>query len=58
MKNYLYIFLLLMFLITVTGCSSEQNIIDDIDLVTAVGYDYINEDQIRGTVSIPVFKTR
>lgn len=56
MKNYLYILLLLIFLIAVTGCSSEQNIIDDIDLVTAVGYDYINDDQIRGTVSIPVFK--
>ena len=54
-KNYLLI-LNFIILLVVTGCSSEQNIIDDIDLVTAVGYDYIDENHVRGTVSIPIFK--
>jgi spore germination protein len=56
MKKYLLILIQFNFFLFMTGCSSEQNIIDDIDLVTAVGYDYIDEGHVRGTVSIPVFK--
>lgn len=44
------------FMLLLVGCSSERKIIDDIDLVTAVGYDYIDDDHVRGTVSVPVFK--
>ncbi|MBI0577301.1 Ger(x)C family spore germination protein [Neobacillus cucumis] len=56
MKRLLLIFFNMVFLLLLAGCSSEQKIIDDIDLVTAVGYDYVDDNDVRGTVSIPVFK--
>lgn len=56
MKKSLFCSFNIVSLMLLAGCTSEEKIIDDIDLVTAVGYDYIDENHIRGTVSIPVFK--
>ncbi|MDQ0199473.1 Ger(x)C family spore germination protein [Neobacillus ginsengisoli] len=44
------------FILLLAGCASEEKIIDDIDLVTAVGYDYVDGHNVMGTVSIPVFR--
>lgn len=56
MKKSLFCSFNIVSLMLLAGCTSEEKTIDDIDLVTAVGYDYIDENHIRGTVSIPVFK--
>lgn len=50
--NKMMIFILFLF---VSGCGIQQRIIDDVSLATAVGYDYVNDQQIRGTVSTPQF---
>jgi spore germination protein len=55
MKKIQLLILNFLFLVCTAGCTSERKIIDDIDLVTAVGYDYVDGNHIRGTVSIPVF---
>jgi spore germination protein len=52
MRKYLFIFLVLNFL---TGCV-EQKIIDDINIISAVGYDAKKEGKVKGTVVIPVYK--
>jgi spore germination protein len=48
---------MLVFLIPLllTGCL-EKEILDDVNIVTAVGYDLENTDQLTGTVVIPVYK--
>ncbi|MEY2196470.1 Ger(x)C family spore germination protein [Neobacillus sp. BF23-41] len=56
MKKLQLSFINIVLMILLTGCVSEEKIIDDIDLVTAVGYDYVDANYVRGTVSIPVFK--
>jgi spore germination protein len=56
MKKIQLLILNIFFLACTAGCTSERKIIDDIDLVTAVGYDYVDKNHVRGTVTIPVFK--
>lgn len=43
-------------IILIAGCTDEKKVIDDIDAVTAVGYDYIDGKRIEETVSMPIFK--
>lgn len=45
-----------MLLIGLTGCS-EQRILDEQQLLFAVGYDLVEENLIEGTVLIPIYKT-
>lgn len=56
MKKFQLLIFTISLLDFTAGCASERKIIDDIDLVTAVGYDYVDENHIKGTISIPVFK--
>jgi spore germination protein len=39
-----------------SGFTMTKRIIDDIYLVTAVGYDYVDDNLIRGTVVTPIYK--
>lgn len=41
--------------ILLTGCL-EKEILDDVNIVTVVGYDLENSDQLKGTAVIPVYK--
>jgi spore germination protein len=52
MKKYV---LTLLTSLLLTGCV-EQKIIDDINIMSAIGYDSLEDDQIKGTVIIPVYK--
>lgn len=42
-------------LLLLTGCL-EKEILDDVNIITVVGYDMENSDQIKGTVVIPVYQ--
>ncbi|WP_096435227.1 Ger(x)C family spore germination protein [Alteribacter populi] len=48
--------LLFLMMVLVTGCV-EPHILDELQLVHAIGYDQVSEDNIEGTVSIPVFRS-
>lgn len=52
------IFLLFLVCILISGCSVSRKILDDISLVTFVGYDLVEDDDklIEATISIPVFE--
>jgi spore germination protein len=52
MKKVIYFLLLITFL---AGCV-EQKIIDDINIMSAVGYDAREENNVKGTIVIPVYK--
>lgn len=47
------IFLILLFISVVVNFGMSKKIIDQIQLVTAVGYDYVDGDKIKGTVVTP-----
>ncbi len=44
-----------LFPILMTGCV-EKEILDDVNIVTIVGYDMENSDKVKGTAVIPVYK--
>lgn len=46
---------IILVLVLLTGCV-EQKIIDDINIMSAVGYDALKDDQIKATIVIPVYK--
>ncbi|MBS2969154.1 Ger(x)C family spore germination protein [Metabacillus sp. KIGAM252] len=49
-------FLLFLSLSLMTGCTPEQQILEELQLVQTIGYDYVSEDKILGTggsTSIP-----
>lgn len=52
MKKVIYFLVVLAFL---TGCV-EQKIIDDINIMSAVGYDAKEDGKVKGTIVIPVYK--
>ncbi|WP_191565786.1 Ger(x)C family spore germination protein [Metabacillus idriensis] len=52
MKHKMIFFL---FPLLMTGCV-EKEILDDVNIVTVIGYDMENSDQVKGTVVIPVYK--
>lgn len=49
------VFFLLISLMVLTGCV-EQKIIDDINIMSAVGYDAREDGEVKGTIVIPVYK--
>ncbi|MGI8384846.1 Ger(x)C family spore germination protein [Robertmurraya sp. P23] len=49
------VFFLLISLMLLTGCV-EQKIIDDINIMSAVGYDAREDGEVKGTIVIPVYK--
>ncbi|USK35383.1 Ger(x)C family spore germination protein [Bacillus sp. F19] len=51
MKRKMIVFLIPLLL---TGCL-EKEILDDVNIITVIGYDMENSDQIKGTVVIPVY---
>jgi spore germination protein len=51
-RKMLVLFFPLLFL---TGCL-EKEILDDVNIITVIGYDMESSDQIKGTVVIPVYK--
>ncbi|MDN4523841.1 Ger(x)C family spore germination protein [Fictibacillus fluitans] len=40
-------------LLFLTGCTPQKQVLEDIQLVGVVGYDYVDESTIRATVSVP-----
>ncbi|RNA69413.1 Ger(x)C family spore germination protein [Alteribacter keqinensis] len=42
------------FLLLLTGCV-EPYILDEVQIIHAIGYDYIDDHHIEGTISIPVY---
>ncbi|MCF6139382.1 Ger(x)C family spore germination protein [Pseudalkalibacillus berkeleyi] len=52
------LFLLFLVCILISGCSVSRKILDDISLVTFVGYDLVEDDDqlIEATISIPIFQ--
>jgi spore germination protein len=55
MKKWYYFFFGC-FLIIAGGCVRKE-VLDDINILSAVGYDYVDENKIRGTALIPVYET-
>lgn len=51
MKRKLLVLLIPLFL---TGCL-EKEILDDVNIITVVGFDMVGADQMKGTVVIPVY---
>ncbi|SET99107.1 spore germination protein [Salinibacillus kushneri] len=39
-----------------TGCGVEREIVDDLSLVTAVGYDAVEGNKVKGTIAVPNFQ--
>jgi spore germination protein len=57
MKNLLIILgIVVLLLLTLTFGSVQNEIIDEVNIVTAIGFDKAEEGKIRGTCVIPVFK--
>jgi spore germination protein len=54
MKRYIFFTFLLCLLCTV-GCTQKEhsNSVEDLAMVSSIAFDYINEDEVRMTVSIP-----
>jgi spore germination protein len=48
--------LLLVSFIIIAGCV-RKSILDDINILTAIGYDYVDKNTIKGTALIPVYET-
>jgi spore germination protein len=55
MKKWYYLFFSC-FLIIAGGCVRKE-ILDDINILSVVGYDYVDKNKIRGTALIPVYET-
>lgn len=47
----------LILLLLLSGCGVQKEIVDDIHIVTALGYDYIEEDLFEGTAIVPIYTT-
>jgi spore germination protein len=45
---------LLVLCLLLAGCV-EPNILDEVQIIHAIGYDYIDENHIEGTISLPVY---
>lgn len=43
----------ILFLFT-TGCYTKPRVLEDIQLITAIGYDYVSKDKIKGIANIPI----
>ncbi|RAK18606.1 spore germination protein [Anoxybacillus vitaminiphilus] len=50
------VLLLASFIIIAGGCI-RKSILDDINILTVIGYDYIDKNSIKGTALIPVYET-
>lgn len=44
-------------LILLSGCGLEKEVVDDIHIITGLGYDYIEENQFEGTAIVPIYAT-
>ncbi|WP_257346911.1 Ger(x)C family spore germination protein [Pseudalkalibacillus decolorationis] len=53
-SNVLRILLLSCFVFLLTACVPSTSV-EDVDTILIAGYDYIDDEQIRGTISIPQF---
>ncbi|MBB5174508.1 Ger(x)C family spore germination protein [Texcoconibacillus texcoconensis] len=42
-------------LLFITGCGPQQNILDEIRIMHTIGFDYIDDNHFRGTVTIPIY---
>lgn len=51
-----FIFIILLTVSIGAALTMSKRIIDDIYLVYAVGYEYVDDNKIRGTVAAPIFK--
>lgn len=47
--------LLIMMLLLLSGCV-QTLILDELQLVHSIGYDYVSDHQVEGTASIPIYK--
>jgi spore germination protein len=45
------IFIILLF---ISGYQTQPRILEDIQLITAIGYDYVSKDKIKGIANIPI----
>jgi spore germination protein len=43
----------ILFLFT-TGCYTKPRVLEDIQLITAIGYDYAGKDKVKGIANIPI----
>jgi spore germination protein len=51
------VLLLVSFIIIAGGCV-RKSILDDINILTVMGYDYVDKNTIKGTALIPVYETK
>jgi spore germination protein len=51
------VLLLVSFIIIAGGCV-RKSILDDINILTVIGYDYVGKNTIKGTALIPVYETK
>jgi len=54
MKRFLF-FIFLPLLLCIVGCTQEERThsVEDLSMVSSIAFDYINEDEVRMTLSIP-----
>jgi len=57
MKNVITVFLVVIAAMVLFFLGRvEKEIVDDVNITTAIGFDQVSEDKIKGTAVIPVFK--
>ncbi len=48
--------LILACILLMAGCTTKQEILDDINLITLIGYDHTDDRKSQGTVAVPQYK--